>query len=37
MNETILKGLPHDDLEAAAVTLEGMKRNLLTFLNTAEP
>jgi DNA-binding MarR family transcriptional regulator len=37
MNETILKGLPHADLEAAAVTLEGMKRNLLEFLNTAEP
>ena len=34
MNETILAGLPDKNLEAAATTLDAMKRNLLTFLQS---
>ena len=37
MNEVILKGLQHDDLETFAGTLEGMKRNLLDYLNSSDP
>ena len=37
MNEVILKGLQHDDLETFATTLEGMKRNLLDYLNSSDP
>ena len=32
MNEQILAGLPDDRLETSAVTLDAMKRNLLTYL-----
>lgn len=32
MNEQILAGLPDEHLEAAATTLDAMKRNLLTYL-----
>ncbi len=32
MNEQILAGLPDDRLESSAVTLDAMKRNLLTYL-----
>ena len=34
MNEKILAGLPDKNLEAAATTLDAMKRNLLTFLQS---
>ena len=37
MNEVILKGLQHDDLEIFASTLEGMKHNLLDYLNSSDP
>ena len=33
MNEQILSGLPDTRLESAAVTLDAMKRNLLTYLS----
>jgi MarR family transcriptional regulator for hemolysin len=36
MNEQILMGLNDDQLESAAVTLDAMKANLLTFLSAAE-
>jgi DNA-binding MarR family transcriptional regulator len=37
MNETILAGIPETGLEASALTLEAMKKNLLGYLNTTEP
>ena len=36
MNATILAGLSDAHLETAAKTLDGMKRNLLTFLQAAD-
>ncbi len=36
MNEQILVGLEEQQLEAAATTLNAMKRNLLTYLQTDE-
>jgi DNA-binding MarR family transcriptional regulator len=36
MNEQILSGLNDDQLESAAVTLDAMKANLLTFLSSSE-
>lgn len=36
MNEQILSGLPDEHLEAAATTLDAMKRNLLTYLQAEE-
>lgn len=36
LNEQILDGLPDPKLEAAAVTLDAMKRNLLTYLQATE-
>lgn len=35
MNEQILSGLPDEKLEKTAVTLDTMKRNLLTYLQAA--
>lgn len=36
MNQTILKGLVDEELEATAVTLDAMKQNLLDFLKAEE-
>ena len=36
MNEQILSGLPDSSLESTAVTLDAMKRNLLTYLQATE-
>jgi DNA-binding MarR family transcriptional regulator len=36
MNETILAGLAHQKLEQTASTLDTMKRNLLSYLQTSE-
>lgn len=36
MNQTILKGLVDEELEATAVTLDAMKNNLLGFLKAEE-
>lgn len=36
MNQTILKGLADEELEATAVTLDAMKQNLLDFLKAEE-
>ncbi len=37
MNETILAGLADRNLESTALTLDAMKRNLLAYLQAAEP
>jgi DNA-binding MarR family transcriptional regulator len=37
LNGRILDGLNDSKLEAAATTLDAMKRNLLTYLETSEP
>jgi DNA-binding MarR family transcriptional regulator len=37
LNEQILGDLPDPKLEAAATTLDAMKRNLLTYLQATEP
>ena len=36
MNEQILAGIPDDQLEASAATLDAMKRNILTYLQASE-
>ena len=36
LNQRILEGMGDDDLESAAVTLDAMKRNLLTYLQTSD-
>jgi DNA-binding MarR family transcriptional regulator len=36
MNEQILDGLPDEKLEGTALTLDSMKRNLLTYLQGSE-
>ena len=36
LNEQILAGLPDTKLETAALTLDSMKRNLLTYLQASE-
>ncbi|MGH6626521.1 MAG: MarR family winged helix-turn-helix transcriptional regulator [Burkholderiaceae bacterium] len=37
MNEVILRGIPDAELTASTHTLDGMKRNLLEYLDTTEP